>query len=67
MVILELSVPKLTPFNFKYWKNFFQKWGLYLPSSHQMLFQTSGQQFYMFCIDFPLLAPSNTAAKPREG
>jgi len=66
MPILELSVPKLTPFKFKYWKNFLQKWGLYLPSLHQELFQTSGQQIYVFCIDFPLLAPANKAAKPRE-
>lgn len=67
MSILELSVPKLTLFKFKYWKNFSQKWGLYLPSLHQKLFQTPGQQFYMFCIDFPLLAPSKNAAKPIEG
>lgn len=65
MPILELSVPKLTLFKFEYWKNFSQKWGLYLSSLHQKLFQTSGQQFYY--TDFPLLAPSNKAAKPREG
>jgi len=67
MSILELSVPKLTPFKFKYLKKFSQKRGLYLPSFNQKLFQTSGQQIFMFCINFPLLAPSNKSAKPREG
>lgn len=51
---------------FKYWKRISKKQGLYLPSLHWKLFQTSGQQFYMFCIDFHLLAPSNKTAKPRD-
>lgn len=65
MAILELS--KLTLFKFKDWKNSTHKWGLYLSPSHQLLFQTSGQWFYVLCVGFPLLAPSHEAAELREG
>lgn len=65
MAILELS--KLTLFKFKDWKNVTHKRALYPAPSHQLLFQTSGQGFYVLWVGFPLLAPSPKAAELGEG
>lgn len=65
IAILELS--KFALFKFKDWKNVTHKRGLYPSPSHVLLFQTSGQWFYVLCVGFPLLAPSHKAAELREG
>lgn len=64
MAVLEVS--KWTLFKFKDRKNVTHKWGLYPSPSHQLLFQTPGQWFYVLCVAFPLLAPSHEAAELSE-